>query len=186
MTVLPFSCRCGRVTGTLADVGKFGSHLVCRCRYCRSAHILFGGTDPEPDGVHVWQTTPDKLHIATGRDQLRSLAMSTGDYLRWHTHCCTTQICTTFRDPKQPIAGVQMALFDCGKDFGPVDNHTFVPTARGRRHDSLVRLYASAGWRMVVTRVTGRWRDTPFFGDDGQPVSAPRKLTQQERAGLPL
>ena len=38
---------------------------------------------------------------------------------------------------------------------------------------------------MLSALFTGAYRSTPFFDDFGMPVSAPRRLTQEERSNLP-
>jgi hypothetical protein len=172
---IPFACRCGTVTGTLHGVRPSeGTHVVCHCHACARAMALSGLGNEAVDGVDLWQTTPDRIEIATGADQLVPVRLSPKGLYRWTARCCDTPMVNTFAGPGLPFAGMLVRNIADPAPLGPVIAHGFVTGPDGKqRHQN----GAAVVWRMlkrtVAARLSGRWRQTPFFDGAGQPINPP-------------
>lgn len=172
---IPFACRCGAVTGTLRDVRpREGSHVVCHCNACARALALSGLADEAANGVDLWQTTPDRIEIATGQDHLLPVRLSPKGVFRWTAQCCDTPMVNTFARPRIPFAGVLTRNLSDPAPLGPVIAHGFVAGPDGKqRHQNGGRVI----WRMLkrtaAAKLSGRGRKNPFFDADGTPIAAP-------------
>ena len=185
---IPLACRCGSVTGTLHDVRpRDGTHVVCHCNACARAMALSGLGEEAAAGVDLWQTTPDRIEIVTGMDQLVPMRLSPRGLFRWTARCCDTPMFNTFAGPRLPFAGVLTRNLSDPAPLGPVIAHGFVTGADGKqRHRHGHRVVWRFVRRSLAARMTGRWRQTPFFDADGQPVNAPFCFrARTPRANLP-
>ncbi len=90
--------------------------------------------------------------------------------------------------PKFAMVGLMTNLLEEKAAIGPVAMEAFIPQPDGSsRHSSVVRLYGGTMWRTLVARLTGRWKQTPFFDiKTGKPEASVYVPTAQERAKLPL
>lgn len=170
-----FACRCGTVSGTLTGIrpGE-GTHVICHCNACARAMALCGLQDEAAGGVDLWQTTPDRVTIATGRDRLVPVQLSPKGLYRWTARCCDTPMFNTFSGPGLPFVGVLTRNLADIAPLGPVIAHGFVTRAGGKQgHQHGGRVI----WRMLkrttAARLSRRWRSTPFFDDSGAPIAAP-------------
>lgn len=185
MANVPFACRCGKVQGTLADVG-WGNHAQCFCQSCRAADIHTGDPDPGNDGIRIYQTTPDKISFQAGQDQLAVFSFGPNNLLRWQVSCCGAAMFNTLRKPKVPFAGLVAARVSDPAALGPVATRGFIPTGDGKhRHEGMGTLVFGMIWRAFIGRVSGRWKQTPFFDlDTLQPVAEVQVLPKGETARL--
>jgi hypothetical protein len=197
---LPLRCRCGALRGVATGVSPdAGTHLVCTCTDCQAyAHYLDradlldarGGTD-------IFQLTPSQLRITAGADRLACVRLTGKGPLRWYASCCRTPVGNTAARPRMPFVGVVLACLDPALDartreaaLGPSRGTVFPGSAIGglRPGESTrpplglilrtVRVLAGAALR-------GRHRPSPFFDPaSGQPVVAPKALSQSEREAL--
>ena len=172
---IPFACRCGTVTGTLQDVRPSeGTHVICHCNACARAMALSGLGDEAQDGVDLWQTTPDRIEIATGADHLVPVRLSPKGLFRWTAKCCDTPMFNTFSGPGLPFTGVLTRNLADLAPLGPVIAHGFVTGPDGKqRHQHGHRVVWRLLKRTVVAKLSGRGRKTPFFQADGTPITAP-------------
>lgn len=184
---LRFSCTCGTLTGQLSpEAAASGTRLVCHCPDCRAAELFLGQPDPAPDGVDLFQTTPDMIRIETGADRLGLLRLSPNGLMRWHATCCGAPIANTLKTPRVPFAGIAVARLDDPEALGPVRVTSFIPRP-GRKpgFKGLGRMMVGFVSRTVAARLSGRWRQTPFFDPDtGTPVAEAQMPTRAERAAL--
>jgi hypothetical protein len=174
-----FTCRCGALRGRLTDADPAqGTHMVCHCADCRRANAHFGLDGSEEDGVHIWQTTPDRLRIERGADHLRLMRLTEGGLSRWYAGCCDTPLFNTLATPRLPFVGVLTARLDAPERLGPVVAEAFVPAGEGRtRHVRGGLVMWRFIRRTVAARLSGRWRRTPFFDvRTGRPIAVPEVL----------
>ena len=173
---IPFSCRCGEVTGALHRVDPAeGTHVVCHCNSCRSAMEKAGLGEEAQDGVALFQTTPDHIEIATGIARLAPRRFSPKGLLRWHATCCNTPMFNTLPGPAIPFAGVLVRNLEGTAALGPVIAHGFVDKGNGKQgHEN----GATVIWRVIkraaLARLTGKARSNPFVERDGQPTAQPQ------------
>jgi len=67
--------------------------------------------------------------------------------------------------------------------FGPIKVHAFIPKPNGKRgHTGLGGFIWGMLKRTTRARLTGTWRDTPFFNEDGTPSASIQSLNHEDRA----
>jgi hypothetical protein len=189
MADIPIACSCGKVTGRLVDCGpQDGTHTLCFCDSCRAGHLALGQPDPKDTGVGLFNTTPDKVVIDTGAEHLAALYIKNPKTLRWYAACCSAPLAITGPGPGLPFASIQTDRAADPAAFGPVRVRAFLRGKDGKqRHEHLLRFVIGMIRRSGAARMTGCWRQTPFFTmPAGTPVAPPRPLSGEERtrAGL--
>ena len=138
----------------------------------------FGGTD-------IYQTSQSQVRITKGAEHLKAIRLTHKGLTRGHTDCCNTPVANTI-NAGFPFAGVIHSFMRIkgNKDsvLGPVSAYVQVQHARGTPDypDS------AAGFPIGVTlkvmlkifrwKVKGMQKPSPFFNDDGKPVSKPQVL----------
>lgn len=182
---LGFACACGTVSGRIEPFARGGGmHVRCHCRDCRAAEIYLGQPDPRPDGVALYQTTPDRIIFDQGRDMLALMALGPKGIYRWYAACCRSPLFNTARTARFPFAGVHVSAIGATERLGPVRGEAFIPKPDGstRNTGAGAFVYGLLS-RSIVAWISGRWRQTPFFDlATGKPVVEPRMLTKEERA----
>lgn len=188
-------CRCGKLKGVLADT-RGANHAVCYCRSCQAfARFLGreGETLDELGGTRVIQTSPAKLAITQGADQLACLRLTENGLMRWYADCCRTPIGNTLATPKVSFVGlVHNCLEGAGQPpldqaFGPVRAVVNTDGAWSKDKPKPAGMGPSILWFLGVglrARLTGAWRRTPFFRPTGEPVAQPKVLSADEHAAL--
>ncbi len=182
MDTVGFSCRCGKINGRLTDIDpNRGTHLRCHCEDCRRANAHFGIEGTREDGVSIWQTTPDKVKVDEGAVHMRLMRLSEKGLLRWYAGCCDTPLFNTLATPKVPFVGVLTDRLEDTDPLGPVVAEGFVKGDDGKsRHIGNGRVGVRFVRRTVGARLSGRWKDTPFFDTaTGQPVKVAEVLSQE-------
>jgi len=186
-TPLDFACSCGKLHGHIdAKAVPSGAQVVCYCRDCRAAHLYLNQPDPAPGPVALFQTTPDAITISGGAEHLGPLRLSSRGPMRWYATCCDSPLFNTASTPKIPFVGVQLPQIATPDRVGPIICKAFVPKPGGKTaHEGLGRLIWKLLPGILGTRLSGRWRQTPFFDvETGKPVVAAKILSKQERAAL--
>lgn len=171
---LAFSCRCGGIKGALLPTGsRYGTLIRCHCRDCRAGELFHSQPDPAPDGVSLVQTTPDRLRFERGRDKLALMRLSPKGMLRWYAGCCATPMFATLSRPGLPFVDVMANVVTNGDALGRVKATVFLPAPGGQhRHKGAMNMALQIFLRMGAARLSGRWRDTPFFDPDtGKPIA---------------
>ena len=184
---LPFSCDCRKLTGTLLEVGPGnGTRAECYCHDCRAAELFAGQPDPAPGGVQLYQTTPDRVRFDSGLDQLAVFSLSPSGILRWQARCCGAMLFNTARNPKLAFASFRTDRLSDDGPLGPVTARAFVRKSSGKRgHEGLAGFLWGTVRRVLPRRITGGWRNTPFFDTEtGKPVRDVYVLSKAERAAL--
>ncbi len=183
MPEIAFSCTCGALRGHL-DVAspRAGNHAICHCPDCRAASIHLGQPDPAPEGVEVWQTAPDHLHITTGAEHLALMQLSPNGLYRWYASCCNAPLFNTLRKPRLAFVGVIADRLEDTAPLGPLIGRSFMKGTDGKyRHEGFNRIGLRLMQMMLSANISGRWRKTPFFDETGAPVAEPTVLTLEQR-----
>lgn len=188
-TTIPLRCRCGAFRGSVdADDGI---HVVCYCDDCRAYVHALDRKDllDENGGSEIWQTTPSRLKVSAGLDQVRCLRLSAKGMLRWHTVCCQTPIGNSMSNPGVPFIGLLRAVLDVDDAgvtvLGPPTRMQArfalgTPPA-GSEQTASLRTIARVVRFLAKARLWGAQKPHPFFVD-GAPLVTPRVLTPAERA----
>jgi hypothetical protein len=187
------TCRCGTVQVALAvPARRAGTRVTCYCKDCQTAARLFGRAQDflsPGGGSEIWQTTPDRLAIDAGAEQLDILRLSPKGLFRWHARCCETPMFNTMSRVHLPFVGVvlrQEELSDAAAELGPSRCHAFTkyaaPEPRAPKAD---RGFAGAGLgvlrRMAEAWIGGRAKTNPLLGADGKPIAPVTVLPQDHR-----
>lgn len=186
---LNFACTCNTLRGTLIGAGPLsGNHAVCYCHDCRTAEVFAGQPDPAPEPVGIFQTTPDKIRIDAGADQMAVFSFSDKGLLRWHAQCCGALLFNTLRNPKIAFVGVRTIRLEDETPLGPILTRGFIRKPNGKRgHQGLRHLVINMASNAIAARLTGKWKYTPFFDTaSGEPVRQIRVVTEAQRAALEL
>ena len=149
-------------------------------------------------GTAIFQVSPGHLTITEGAQHLACVRLGDRNLLRWYAACCGTPVGNTPGSHKFHFLGVIHACLDLDaldvpvhKALGPVRSRAFRKFALGDR--TITNALPGSIWpfvfgglrRMLRGRLTGAYRSSPFFDDTGTPVSAPHRLTPEERSRLP-
>ncbi len=184
---LTFSCSCGALKGHLDPSAlQNGLHLACHCQDCRAAALYRGQPDPKnTGGVHLFQMPPDMIHIDQGHAQLKLFRLGPNGLFRWYAGCCGTPIANTLKSAKLPFAAISTNCFADPTLFGKVKAEGFLPTKKPGQspsHRGGMRVVYAIFSRMIVSRLSGRWIENPFFDIEANaPVSKPEILSKEDR-----
>lgn len=187
MADVPFACRCGNVSGVLKDAGpRTGTHAVCFCASCRAGDVFSGDTDPAPDPVGIYQTSPHLMTLTQGAEHLEVFSFGTKNLLRWRAACCGQAMFNTPRSPKMSFVGVRTTCIKDTAPLGPVVGRAFVPVAGKKpRHENLRALLINAVARIAGNRISGRWKQNPLFDTQtNTPLHDVTIVTSAERVAL--
>lgn len=193
---LSLRCRCGHVRGLAKEVApSAGFRLVCYCRDCQ----LFARLLERPDvldaagGTDIFQMPTGRVKLVAGADAVRCLQLS-GRVFRWYADCCKTPIGNT-AGPRFPVVGLIHSFMSHGADgcsgdelLGRVRCRIYERSATGPLSPNAPPPPSASLFALRATRLLGWWlrglgRPNPFFDEHtNAPLSAPRVLTQRERA----
>jgi len=161
-----FQCSCGTVTGTLLGASPaVGTHLECFCTDCRAAEVFSG--QPDTPSVALFQTTPDRIKFDQGFDQVAVFSFGEKNILRWHAKCCGSVIGNTLRNPKIAFSSIRTTILTDTDAIGRVATKANLHTPGDKaQHKGMGRFVWGVLSRGLAARITGRWKDTPFFDAD--------------------
>lgn len=188
---MTFSCTCGQVQLELAPEGvASGTRLICYCVDCQTASRYLGHALPAHCGSQLLQSTPDRVSILSGRENLAILRLSPKGLTRWYASCCNTPMANMLRKPGLPFVGLvlhEAELQRADRLMGPNRSHAFTKYApKGQGAPAKDVNFGGVGMamlrRMLGAYLTGRNRSNPFVGADGDWPVTPRILTLEERA----
>jgi hypothetical protein len=192
---IPFQCRCGTLRGEIEPRDAY-VRATCYCADCQTFARALGreqdALDPK-GGADIIAMLPAGFRITAGSEQLACLSLSPKGLLRWHSACCNTPIANTPRNSKLPYVGVLGSCMAGSTEaldaaFGPSRIVLHAGSAQGEVKATPVR--SGIGllrilWGVLRARMSGRYRDNPFFKlGTSDPLSEPRVLTREERAGF--
>lgn len=183
---LGFSCACGHLAGQIsAEAQKSGLRILCFCPDCRANELFHQQQDPTA-GVDLFQMAPHGITLTKGADQLRLMRLGPKGLFRWYAGCCGTPIANTLAKPQLAFVGLRSDLFDDKNALGKVRarSHVIRP-GKPPQNQGMMRMVIGIFSRMITARVSGLWRQTPFFDvETGEPVAMPEVLSKEERGRL--
>ncbi len=191
MKTHPLRCRCGRLQGEVR-VSRAATRAICYCRDCQAfARFLRDDLLDAAGGTEVVAMAPANVSLEAGLESLACVSLSPRGILRWYAECCRTPIANTPRNPRVPYAGLVHACLgdEPGRraSFGPIR----LSANRKSAHGDAVAVpwpraavaLGSLGAALLAARVSGGYRQTPFFDlASGKPVRERRVLSPKERA----
>jgi len=196
-TDLPIRCFCGSFEGLAVGISPaVGNHVVCHCDDCQTYQHALGQAERVLDahgGTAIFQLSPARLRLTSGRSRLACLRLKPGGLIRWYADCCNTSLGNTLATRGLPFVGIVEACLATGSDAETL-GRTLGPAkgvhgrhAIGERDDLEVHptappsmLLRLAG-RFIGWRLRGDHRRSPLFdAATGRPVVAPRVLTDAE------
>lgn len=188
-------CHCGKLQGEL-DTAAVAARAKCYCTDCRAFARFLGNEIDILDsagGTEVAAALPSGLRFTEGLDQLACMSLSPKGLYRWYASCCRTPIGNTPRDPKLPYVGVIRACMDASPaelDAALGASHIATNTRTAYRKVEATPLatalaVARIGSRIVKARLTGSWKNNPFFvPGSATPVRQPEVISAERRAQL--
>ena len=124
------------------------------------------------EGVGIFQTTPDRIKIKAGAAHLALMQLTPNGLFRWYARCCDTPMFNTQKSPKLPFTGVLTHCLEATTALGPAWGEGYIEGPDSKeRHQRIGRMIFRFGKRALYARISGRWKDTPFFNEDGTPVA---------------
>ena len=195
MTTHPLQCACGSLKGEVT-YGPGVNRGVCYCDDCQAfATYLDRSTDVLDDrgGTDIVQMSPDRVRFTQGVEHLACLRLSEGGLMRWYARCCNTPIGNTASDYKMWFVGLIHGCLEgegapsLETSFGPQRMRVHTQFARGEPKPTtqgLVPTILKFIARTVRARLTGAYRNTPFFDATGKPVADPHILSETERTAV--
>jgi hypothetical protein len=182
---ISFACSCGQIKGTLRGAApSTGTHLECFCTDCRAAEVYAG--QPDIPSVTLFQTSADKFDVEQGHDKLAVFSFGEKNLLRWHAACCGSIMFNTLRNPKTGFASIRVPLLADQNAIGKVTTKAFIKTASGKsKHHGMARFVYGLLARMAAVRLSGRWKQTPFFDTASlKPVREVQIVSKEDRAKI--
>lgn len=190
----PLRCRCGTLQGHV-ELNGISNRMVCYCHDCQAFARFLGRPEDVLDaqgGSEVVQTAPHRIRITQGAEQLAVMRLSDQGMLRWYAACCRTPVGNTMPRPGFPFTGLLSTCLDTlplAPSFGPVRARANTSSAAG---EPKPRAFGMAGAVLRIlslvlhSRLSGRYKDTPFFTAAGAPVAQPTVLSAEARERLRL
>ncbi|OOG81695.1 hypothetical protein B0E41_17050 [Hydrogenophaga sp. A37] len=167
--------------------------MRCYCQDCQAFARFLGSTDQVLDaqgGSDVIQLAPHRIKITQGAAHLAVMRLSGEGMLRWYAACCRTPVGNTMNSRNMPFTGLLAQCLDSAPleaAFGPVQGSVNTASAIGEPKPqafgmggALLRILGM----VAGSRLSGRYKDTPFFTASGAPVAEPKVLSAEERARL--
>lgn len=189
MSEIELKCLCGQVQGTLRSVNpKAGTRVKCYCKSCQEfANHLDKGNHilDERGGSDIYQVAPNRITITTGGEHVKCLRLTPKGLLRWYASCCNTPIANTV-SAKFPFVGIISPFIPPTeanqKLLGPIKAHAYPQYAKERlpevwlQQTSLFRYTIKILFKIGMWKISGKGRPTPFFSQDGRPITKPKIL----------
>jgi hypothetical protein len=144
-------------------------------------------------GSDVIQTVPANVTFTEGQQVLACMRLSEKGLVRWYANCCNTPIGNTLANYRISFIGL---VHSCLKDphrtltesFGPVRMRSFTKGAKvAVKSDSIAMIGGILRFTAMVmrARISGDYKRTALFSPDtGDPVVAPKTLSQSDRQAL--
>src|SRR5215475_14604427 len=187
----PLRCRCGTLAGSVREPQR-ASRGVCYCKDCQAFARYLGKADTVLDamlGTEVIATLPKYVSFTSGIGSLACLSLTDRGLLRWYASCCGTPIGNTLRDYRVPYVGLVHTCLGTPaaieESFGPVRMRVNTKSAKGHpKSMPLSQAAALLGFfpTVLLARLDGTYKTTPFFNVDGTPVVKRKVLTSTELA----
>jgi hypothetical protein len=121
---LSLRCHCGALRGLATDMSpSAGNHVVCYCDDCQAYAAFLGRADivDEFGGTEIFQTTPSRIRITSGKGELRCVRLTEKGLLRFYAGCCRTPVGNMISYPRMPFIGVVHSFIGDGSGVNARD-----------------------------------------------------------------
>ncbi len=185
MVDVKLKCKCGAVQGVANGVSaKSGTRLICCCKDCQefARHLDFDGAIlDENGGTDIFQASPKQIKLTHGIEHIRCLRLKPRGLYRWYAGCCNTPIGNTGK-AKIPFVGVIHNFMDDegqrDQNLGPVRGVFAADSAIGQlpensRYVSEKRSMMRAVVKLLLAKIAGHAKYTPFFDENGKSIVEP-------------
>ncbi len=185
MSTIALKCECGAVQGRALNITpQSGNRVACCCSDCQAFVDYLGRRAVVLDahgGTEIYQTSQSQVKIDTGHDHVKSLKLSPKGLVRWYADCCNTPIANTM-SAGLPFMGVFHSFTDIEdrkKTLGPIRAYCQIQDAIGtvthpKAHKKFPLGITGRILRQIVTwKIQGKNTPSPFYDEDGKPVSEP-------------
>lgn len=188
-------CSCGKLKGVIETADSY-NRCLCYCKDCQAfAHFLNQSETvlDEQGGTAILQTTPSAVQITQGKEEMRCVSLKKGGLLRWYADCCKTPIGNTPSNYKMPFVGlIQTCLAPkeantLDASFGPIKMRVHTRSAKGAPKPKASNIfYVLSRFILILlkTRLSGSYKQTPFFSPEGKSTVMPRVLDEAEYTKL--
>jgi len=187
-------CRCGKLQGEV-DAARVAARAVCYCKDCQAFARFLKAEEAVLDasgGTEVEAALPAAVRFTGGLEHLACMSLSPKGIYRWYASCCNTPVGNTPRNPGMPYVGLVRACLDAapetldrqlGRSHITANRGSACGPTSATPFATLLGV-AKIGGALVKARLSGSYRDNPFFDADGAPLRTPRILTKEERAAV--
>ncbi len=186
-----FQCQCGALQGEISQAQR-AVRGVCYCKDCRTYSNYLGKKSQIHDalgGFEFVATLVNRVSFTRGSENLACLSLSPRGSLRWYAKCCNTPICNTSREPKVPYVGLVHSCLkaDPGayeRSFPQIQARVNTKGAFGPPPRLGFRTFTTLlGFipRVMIGRLSGAYKKTPFFSTEGSPIVEVKVLSKAER-----
>ena len=188
MTEISLKCSCGNVQGIASGVRvNSGVRVVCCCDDCQSFAQYLEREDitDEYGGTDIFQMAPAQIKITKGAEEIRCVRLTTKGLFRWYTDCCKTPIGNTL-SANIPFVGLIHNFMDdrgirdknLGSALGYVHTRFVKKTLPSDLKQSVspVGIIMKSISKVILWKLKGLNKPSPFFDTDGNPISEPRIL----------
>jgi hypothetical protein len=185
---LPLRCKCETVRGTVELEAGHGMRVVCYCGDCRAFTHAIARSDllDANGGSEIYWTTPSRMQLTAGVDQVRCLRLSEKGLFRWYAGCCNTPIANTMGNAGMPFLSLLTGFIDA-PDPSVLGPRSYVQTDRalGTLPPEVKpsKIVARAIINLIGARLRGQHKPNALFAG-GKPIAAPRVLPRTEREAL--
>ena len=185
MADLDLKCRCEKVQGRAVNVTPSnGNRAVCCCSDCQAFATHLGKAEDTLDefgGTEIYQTTPSKLKITQGQDQLRCLRLREKGLLRWYADCCKTPVANTINANFAFVGLIHSFMDEPNPEaiIGPVRAYVQTQHAKGeptypKHHPKFpLGINLRIMRQLLIWRLQGKHKPSAFFDEEGRPISKP-------------
>ena len=162
--------------------------VVCYCGDCRAfAHAITRSDVLDANGgSEIYWTTPSRMQLTAGVDQVRCLRLTDKGLFRWYAGCCNTPIANTMGNPGMPFLSLLTGFIDA-PDPSVLGPQQYVQTERALgtlpAHVKPSKILVRALISIIGARLRGHHKPNALF-TDGKPITVPRVLPSTEREAL--
>jgi hypothetical protein len=196
---VPLKCSCGKIGGVAEIDPKTSNRASCLCDDCQAfAHFLGRASEilDKNGGTDIVPVVPRNFRITQGHEHLACVRLSPKGMYRWYAGCCKTPIANS-PSAGLPFLGTVHLFYDLPQDprardqaLGPIRAKFYGKFGYGEMGPDISPGIPPLGFVlktvkfMLLAKVRGMHKPSPFYGADGAPVVEPRVLTKAERDGL--
>ncbi|WP_018982610.1 DUF6151 family protein [Salinimonas chungwhensis] len=188
----PLSCECKGIQGHVRP-GAVASRVLCYCKDCQAFARFLQVEDTVLNvqgGTHIVQLAASRVFFSQGKEHLAVVRLSEHGLLRWYASCCNTPIGNTLPTSQLPFIGLVDNILNQAaipKDFPGKTAVVHTQSAIGQPKPEAHGLSGTM-WRFLrivaKARMSGAYKRSPFFTDEGKPVATPKVLTDEQRESL--